>query len=99
MGKKRRRVTSPKFVRKFATKFAKFKAALENTTITTAEVEKEEIVEKAPKVVVKETDKSVISEQKPKSRSAKNSPRKKSPDLKKKTTKRKTTKRKTTKKN
>ena len=40
MGKKRRRVTSPKFVRKFATKFAKFKAALENTAITTAEVEK-----------------------------------------------------------
>jgi len=90
MGKKRRRVTSPKFARKFATKFAKFKAVLEETVTVVTETykeiveEKKEVEEKkVPKVIIKEVDESATAEPKPKTRSRKISPRKKMPDSKK----------------
>jgi len=103
MGKKKRRMSSPKFAKKFAAKFAKFKAALKETVAAVAETYKEVIEEQvstgAPKVVAKEVDESATTEPKLKWGSAKNLPRKKSLDLKKKFTEKKTFKRKTVKKN
>ena len=91
MGKKRRRVTSQKFATKFAAKFAKFRAAVEEALSITAgtyeevvEERKEVEEKKVPKVIIKEIDESVISEPKPKKQSRKISPRKKRPDSKKK---------------
>jgi len=105
MGKSRRRMSSPKYAKKFAAKFAKFKAAIEEAITITAgtyeevvEERKEVEEKKVPKVIIKEIDESVISEPKPKTQSAKFSPRKKSPDLKKRTKRKTTSKRKSLKK-
>ena len=93
MGKKKRRMNSPKYAKKFAAKFAKFKAAVEEALSITAGTYEEVIEErkevedkKVPKVVVKEVDESAISEPKPKKHSARKPPQKKTPDFKKKTT-------------
>jgi len=96
MGKKKRRMTSPKYAKKFAAKFAKYKQALKDI-VTPTEV-KEEVIKEAPKATVKEVDESAISEPKPKKRSRRISPRKKTSDSKKKPAKKKTSKRKTSKK-
>jgi len=87
MGKKRRQMFSPKYAKKFAAKFAKFRAAVEEALSITAGAY-EEIVEekKVPKIIAKEIDESATAEPKPKTRSRKISPRKKSSDSKKKTT-------------
>ena len=100
MGKKKRRMTSQKFAKKFASKYAKLKEILAEAFTApekeTEEIEEEKVVtKKTPKVVVKEVDESAIAGPKPKTRSRKNSGRKKSPDLKKKAVKRTTSKRKT----
>ena len=94
MGKSNRRRTSPKFAKKFAAKFAKFKAAVEEALSITAGTYEEVIEErkeveekKVPKVIIKEVDESATAEPKPKKRSRKISPRKKTSDSKKKTTK------------
>ena len=93
MGKKKRRMFSPKYAKKFAAKFAKFRAALGEAIAITAGTYEEVIEErkeveekKVPKVIVKEIDESATAEPKPKKRSRKISPRKKTPDSKKKTT-------------
>ena len=93
MGKKRRRVTSPKFATKFAAKFAKFRAAVEEALSITAGTYEEVIEErkeveekKVPKVIIKEVDESATTSPKPKKRSRKISPRKKTSDSKKKPT-------------
>ena len=103
MGKKKRRMNSPKYAVKFAAKYAKFKAAMAEAISITAGtyeevVEEREKVEEVPKVIVKEIDESVTAEPKPKKQSRKFSPRKKTSDSKKKPAKKKTTKRKTPKK-
>jgi acetate kinase len=103
MGKKRRRMSSQKFTRKFAAKFAKFKAAVAEAISITAGtyeeiVEEREAAEEALKVVANEVDESATAEPKPKKRSRKISPRKKTPDSKKKPAKKRTTKRKPAKK-
>jgi hypothetical protein len=94
MGKARRRMTNPKFAKKFAAKFAKFKAAVAEAISITAgtyeevvEERKEVEEKKVPKVIIKEVDESATAEPKPKKRSRKISPRKKTSDSKKKTTK------------
>ena len=94
MGKKKRRMNSPKYAKKFAAKFAKFKAVIEEALSITAgtyeevvEERKEVEEKKVPKVIIKEVDESAIAEPKPKKRSRKISPRKKTSDSKKKTTK------------
>ena len=99
MGKSRRRMTSQKFATKFAAKFAKFRAAVEEALSITAGAY-EEIVEekKVPKIIAKEIDESATAEPKPKTRSRKISPRKKSSDSKKKVTRKTTSKRKPSKK-
>ena len=93
MGKKKRRMNSQKFTRKFAAKFAKFKAAVAEAISITAgtyeevvEERKEVEEKKVPKVIIKEVDESATAEPKPKTRSRKISPRKKTSDSKKKTT-------------
>jgi len=103
MGKKKRRMTSQKFATKFAAKFAKFRAVVEEALSITAgtyeevvEERKEVEEKKVPKVIIKEVDESATAEPKPKKRSRKISPRKKTSDSKKKTT---TRKRKSPKKN
>ena len=103
MGKKKRRMNSQKFTRKFAAKYAKFKAAVAEAISITAGtheeiIEERERVEEVPKVIVKEIDESVTAEPKPEKRSARKPPRKKTPDSKKKPAKKKTSKRKTSKK-
>ena len=108
MGKSRRRMTSPKFVKKFAAKYAKFIVALDEAATTVVETYEEiveevkevveevkEVVEKTPKIIVKEIDKSAVVKPKPTLQFAKNSPRKNMPDSKK----RPARKRKTSKKN
>lgn len=85
MGKKRRRLFSPKFAVKYAKKYAKLRAALGEVATIVSEVKKE----KSSNIVVEEVDKSAKSEQNPKSQSVKNLSRKKSPDLKKKATRKK----------
>ena len=96
MGKKRRRMNSPKYATKFATKFAKYKQTLKDI-VTPTEV-KEDIIKEVPKITVKEVDESAISKPKPKKRSARKPPQKKTPDSKKKPARKKTSKRKTSKK-
>jgi hypothetical protein len=103
MGKKRRRMNSPKYARKFAAKYAKFKAAVAEAISTTAGIHEEiieerEKVEEVPKVIIKEVDESVTAEPKPKAQPSKFSPLKKTPDSKKRPAKKKTSKRKTSKK-
>ena len=91
MGKKKRRMTRPKYAKKFAAKFAKFRAAVEEALSITAgtyeevvEERKEVEEKKVPKVIIKEVDESATAEPKPKKRSRKISPQKKSSDSKKK---------------
>ena len=91
MGKKKRRMTSQKFATKFAAKFAKFRAVVEEALSITAgtyeevfEERKEVEEKKVPKVIIKEVDESATAEPKPKKRSRKISPQKKSSDSKKK---------------
>lgn len=95
MGKKKRRMNSPKYARKFAVKYAKYKQALKDLLAPT---ETEEAVEEVPKVIVKEVDESVTAEPKPKAQPSKFSPLKKTPDSKKKPARKRTSKRKTSKK-
>ena len=90
MGKKRRQMMNPKYAKKFAAKFAKFRAAVEEALSITAGAYGEIVEEKkVPKVIIKEVDESATAEPKPKKRSRKISPQKKSSDSKKKTTTRK----------
>ncbi len=93
MGKARRRMTNPKFAKKFAAKYAKFKAAVEEAISITAgtyeevvEERKEVEEKKVPKVIIKEVDESATAEPKPKKRSRKISPQKKSSDSRKRVT-------------
>ena len=57
MGKRRRRMFSPKFAKKFARKYANLKTKLQDFVTTITEPEKESIVEEAPKVTTKEIGK------------------------------------------
>ena len=95
MGKKKRRMNSPKYTVKFAAKYAKYKQALKDLLVPT---EAEEVVEEVPKVIIKEMDESVTAEPKPKAQPSKFSPLKKTPDSKKKPARKRTSKRKTPKK-
>ena len=103
MGKKKRRMNSPKYAVKFAAKYAKFKAAVAEAISITAGthekiIEERKKVEEVPKVIIKEVDESATSEPKPKTQSAKLPPQKKMPDSKKRPARKKTTKRKPAKK-
>ena len=78
MGKKKRFMNNPKFAKKYAAKFAKFKQALEEVVSTAIETF-EEVVGEREEAKVQPT----TVEPKAKPRRRKNSPRKKSSDSKK----------------